>query len=276
VKEKMRNKLSVSKLVWVVEPDVFGQDYNLPFAAKAVGHNVLEWCDDWWETKRWPELTDKLVIFHGSLNNAARISAELPWNPGAFCDIDWLHCSTYFPIVEKWLLNKCWALTTVKELVNQSECVLSRIGSANSFFVRPDSPLKPFSGRVITRNNLTLEALDYGFYYDDENLPIIISPIKTVSCEWRYIIVDGEVVSGSAYEANGRIAKTDNFNKKSLYYATLIAKQLSVLQKVYIIDICECDGELYLLELNPFSGADLYGCDMSAVVKRISDMVLTK
>ena len=26
------------------------------------------------------------------------------------------------------------------------------------------------------------------------------------------------------------------------------------------MDVCEADGRLWLLELNPFSGADLYAC----------------
>jgi hypothetical protein len=34
-------------------------------------------------------------------------------------------------------------------------------------------------------------------------------------------------------------------------------------------------GELYLLELNPFSGADLYAADPSAVVRGIDDVLAT-
>ncbi len=34
-------------------------------------------------------------------------------------------------------------------------------------FVRPDSPLEPFSGRVLERGRISLQALDHGFYYDD-------------------------------------------------------------------------------------------------------------
>jgi len=36
------------------------------------------------------------------------------------------------------------------------------------------------------------------------------------------------------------------------------------------MDVCEADGQLHLLELNPFSGADLYSCDRAAVVSAVS------
>jgi hypothetical protein len=36
------------------------------------------------------------------------------------------------------------------------------------------------------------------------------------------------------------------------------------------MDICEADGELRLLELNPFSGADLYACRLDDVVAAVS------
>jgi len=35
---------------------------------------------------------------------------------------------------------------------------------------------------------------------------------------------------------------------------------------VLVLDTCEGDHALFLLEINPFSGADLYACDRAAVV----------
>jgi hypothetical protein len=36
---------------------------------------------------------------------------------------------------------------------------------------------------------------------------------------------------------------------------------------VYTIDICESEGELYVLELGSFSCAGEYACDLSAIVE---------
>ena len=38
---------------------------------------------------------------------------------------------------------------------------------------------------------------------------------------------------------------------------------------IYIIDICESEGNLHLVEMNPFSGADLYCCDAEQIIKEI-------
>jgi hypothetical protein len=39
---------------------------------------------------------------------------------------------------------------------------------------------------------------------------------------------------------------------------------------MYVLDVCDCDGALKLLELNPFSGADLYAADPDTVVRAVS------
>ena len=39
---------------------------------------------------------------------------------------------------------------------------------------------------------------------------------------------------------------------------------------VYVLDVCQCNGELRLLELNPFGGADLYACDAYAIIDSVS------
>jgi hypothetical protein len=42
---------------------------------------------------------------------------------------------------------------------------------------------------------------------------------------------------------------------------------------VYVLDVCESDGDLRLIEINPFGGADLYACDAISVVRAVTDVV---
>lgn len=265
-----------SRLTWVLETDVFRENYGLPTAARAAGHRVVKWNDDWWDASRWPKLDQERVIFHGSLGNASRIAAELPWQPGAFCDTARFHCSAYYPSATQWLLNRKWSLTTVAELVNDPLPTLESIDAVERFFVRPDSPLKPFAGRVVDRDALSLEALDHGFYYDDLALPIVVAPVTSVDGEWRYVVVAGEIVAGSAYQADGRVALPDDPKGEPWRYAASVASSLPAPEALYVLDICESGGELRLLELNPFSGADLYACDAAAVAEHIARFVASK
>ncbi len=56
-------------------------------------------------------------------------------------------------------------------------------------------------------------------------------------------------------------------------FAAHIAAALEPPEPVYVLDVCECDGELHLLELNPFSGADLYDCDLDTIVRAVAHAV---
>jgi hypothetical protein len=174
---------------WVLEREVFNDNHDrLARAASTAGHKVISWDDFWWEDGNWPSLENEHTIFHGSLGNANRIASELPWRPGVFCNTPAFACHAWYEKAKMWLLHEKWVFSTVAEFVAEPERFLVEIGSTESFFVRPDSPLKPFSGRVIEREKLSFEALDYGFYYEDKNLPIVITPVSEVDMEWRFVI----------------------------------------------------------------------------------------
>ncbi|MCB9660030.1 MAG: ATP-grasp domain-containing protein [Sandaracinaceae bacterium] len=253
---------------WVLEPDVFGSGFSLADAARAAGHEVSLWDDAFWDTGRWPRPAGH-AVFHGSLGNAARIARELPYRPGSFCAVDAFHCSAWYPHAEPWLLQKGSRLLTVAQAVAEA-------ASLPDVFVRPDSPLKPFAGRVVPAGQMSLSALDFGFYYDDPALPVVLAPVRSIAREWRYVVVDREVVAGSAYESDGRRALPDDPDGRPFQFASEVARALTPPEPVYVLDMCESDGELYVLELNPFSGADLYACDPAAIVAAVAAHLATR
>lgn len=141
-------------------------------------------------------------------------------------------------------------------------------------FVRPDSPLKPFSGRVLDRVGITAAALDHGFYYDDDRLPVVVTPVVEVGEEWRFVVAEGRVVAGSGYVADGR-ASTGSLaeDHAAWVFAEDVVARLPAPERVFVVDVCETPAGLRLLELNPFSGADLYDCDRDAVVAGVGRAV---
>ncbi|MEM7385179.1 MAG: hypothetical protein AAF514_09570 [Verrucomicrobiota bacterium] len=80
----------------------------------------------------------------------------------------------------------------------KAEGIATKLGSPRSLFLRPDSPLKPFSGRVVEVKDISLEKLDHGFYYEDETLPVVAAPVRQVGNEWRFVVASQRVVAGSA------------------------------------------------------------------------------
>ncbi len=144
------------------------------------------------------------------------------------------------------------------------------LGSSEKIFIRPDSPLKPFSGRVVDVASLTLAALDFGFYFDDETLPVVVAPVRRIDREWRFVIVRQTVITGSAYDPATRTASPTQDTDKAAILAHEIATHIPPPADAYVLDICETEGSLRLLELNPFGGADLYACDPHAIVSALS------
>lgn len=256
-------------ITWVLEADVFQSgDQNLRAAASALGHDTIRWSDDWWQSGKWPRLDGQAVVFRGSLENAARVRQQLPWRPGSFCDVAAFHCSAWYPRANPWLLHEEWRLIAADELA-QDPAAVANLASPDTVFVRPDSPLKPFTGRAVPLAKLTLESLDYGFYFDDTKLPVIVAPIRRIDNEWRFVVAGGRVVAGSEYVAAGRQGSGVVMAGPVWEFGGHIARQLAPPEIVYVMDICQIGGQLRLLELNPFSGADLYDCPVDEVVRSV-------
>jgi len=75
------------------------------------------------------------------------------------------------------------------------------------------------------------------------------------------------VVAGSSYGADGRRAGTALAPSSEVWqHADQLSTRLADIDKAFVLDMCRTPDGMRLLELNPFSGADLYACDRSAVV----------
>jgi hypothetical protein len=259
-------------MTWILEMEAFPNGDCLAQAATLAGDRVIAWQDEWWPLNSWPKL-DQPCLFHGSLGNADRVRRELPWRPGAFCNTTAFACSAWYPHAKESLLHDRWEVIPAARLVETAEQVFDRFGG-DAVFARPDSPLKPFSGRVVKRGKLTLAALDHGFYYEDTTLPVVVAPVREVKREWRYVVVDRRVVAGSGYLPDGRTATPDSPSGEPWKFAARVAQALPPPDPVYVLDVCESPDGLHLLELNPFSGADLYACDGSEIVGHVHALLM--
>ena len=210
------------------------------------------------------------VLFHGSLGNADRIRRTLPWRPGVYCEAEAFQCSAWYPRARPWLLHREWRVMPANMLVADPAAALAPLGPCEAVFVRPDSALKPFSGRVLPLAEISLAALDHGFYYDDPGLPVVVAPVRSLGREWRYVVVDRNVLAGTAYASDGRSALADDPTGLPWTFASELAGRLDPPEAVYVMDLCEADDQLRLLELNPFSGADLYACRTDDLVDAVS------
>jgi hypothetical protein len=155
--------------------------------------------------------------------------------------------------------------TTVRALVDDPAVALKPLGNPAQVFVRPDSALKPFSGRQLAVSSLSLDVLDHGFYYEDENLPVVVSSAKSIDHEWRFVLAEGNVVAGCEYDVERR-GRALAVPEAARTLAEKVASAAWQPAPIYVVDVGDVNGAIRVMELNPFSGADLYKCDARAVV----------
>jgi hypothetical protein len=263
----------MSAVTWVLESDIFPETHApIRSAIRELGFTLIDWSDSWWANGIPSDVPSESVVFHGSLGNAAQITNQLDWSPGSYCPVQAFHCSSWYDSAREWLVHTDWHLVPANELVADAPAVAATIHASGSFFVRPDSPLKPFSGRVVDIDSISLSKLDHGFYYEDETLPVVVAPLRQIGNEWRFVIVSGNVVAGSAYDPATRKPVVASLDSAAATFAASVASSIPAPADVYILDVCECDDQLRLLELNPFGGADLYACDAKAIVQAVSEI----
>jgi hypothetical protein len=101
---------------------------------------------------------------------------------------------------------------------------------------------------------------------------VIASP-QPISREWRVVVIEDQIVSGSQYAVGGERAIAVDFPSEVHAFAE---SMLSAVRwrpdPAFMLDVCESAGRLWLVELNSFSGSWLYQCELSAVVSAASEL----
>jgi hypothetical protein len=260
---------------WLIEVGVFPETASRVCAAiEARGDRWTRYVDGIAEAELPPR--EACVVFWGSLGAAYRDRVAARWRPGAIGDIEQFRVASYAPRLGPLLANTDAVTTTVRDLVEKRQDVLARLHRPQRVFVRPDSALKPFAGRVLDASAIDRSALDHGFYYDDDALPIVVAPARQIHREWRTVVAEGRVVTGCAYTADRRSAE-ETLPEPVRAIAGQVARGDWQPAPIYIVDVAEVDSQVCVLELNPFSGADLYRCDPYAVIEvvaRISERLI--
>ena len=245
--------LLVGARTWIIETELNAAAERVAAAARASGCPVIRWSIG--DPK--PALPDRECVFLGSLTTC-------PGMPGVLGDPERLRVSRWLPRVGALALNR--------EVVFSTVGALGRVRDGLPWarvFARPDSAMKPFAGRVLAREQLSAGALDHGFYYDDLELPIVLAPARAVAEEWRFVVVDRRVVASCGYTADGR-AGLERAPPPAAVDVAYRSAELAPEDHV-VLDVCRvADDGYFLVEYNLLSGADLYACDVDAIVRALA------
>ena len=218
------------------------------------------------------------VVFYGSLNLARQLQREKPWVPGPICNFTNMCCKTYYSYWGKYLFNQDYIMLPMLEIKRRREEIFKQFGIDDTIWIRPDSGAKTFAGQTVPLEFLDQEFELFGNYAAkpiDEIIVIISSP-KVIDKEWR-VVVSAEYgpIAGSLYKEDGKLNIKECGSAEVYGYVNDICC-LSDWHpdKMYTVDVCLSNGELYLLEANSFSCSGLYACDPEPIIEIASKVAL--
>jgi len=268
---------------WLVERDVFPEnEIKLTVALKTLGIQVkttaLSEIEEVGYSKAeylpYPADKEECVVFYGSLNMMRALMRKTKWYPCGWCNLDHMQCTEYYLDYGKYLLNSNYTMMPLQEVIRQKAFILRTFGVNGEVFIRPNSGFKEFSGRVIKENMFDMKYFDFGFYFNDPSLIVVVSSAKRIEKEWRFVVCDRKAITGSQYKANLEVDIAPGYPSEAFALADKIAKENWQPDGMYTVDICESDGNFYLLEINSFSCSGLYDCDLDIIAEEASKLAI--
>lgn len=206
------------------------------------------------------------TVFYGATGFIDKVHSSGMWRPGVwFNETNFLY-STFIKEYGSLALNDKCSMVRIRDFKPED------VKYEEYVFIRPNKDLKEFTGQVIKveefNNWMSKLQTNNGEYIDQDTVIVIAKP-WTIQNEWRLFVVDKKIVTGSRYKLSGKINYDSNLPGKVVGFAEAAIRQYAP-APVFVMDICECGGELYLLENNCFHSSGFYVSNISEIVKHVS------
>ena len=100
---------------------------------------------------------------------------------------------------------------------------------------------------------------------------LVAAAPQEIGREWRVVVSGDEVIAGSQYAIAGtRTIASGAPNEVLDFVRSVLADVRWRPDNLFMLDVCESEGQLRLVELNSFSCSWLYACDLPRVVDAAS------
>jgi hypothetical protein len=219
-----------------------------------------------------PLADDACVIGYGTAPFAREIQLHRRWSPGVWYAAENLDCTAYYPHFAANLLNRRHEMLFGVEAIACRDRLFDEFGRDGQVFIRPTGSNKQFVGRL---TDLESFAEDLAPARIDRTCRVVVAEPQTIGREWRLVVIDGCVVTGSQYSDGCERSIVGGTPKAVIEFAERAIREAAwTPDPAFMIDIGECDGELRVIELNGFSTSWLYAADFRIVAARASDLAL--
>ena len=220
-----------------------------------------------------PDIPDDMpTVFYGGTNFINNVHLSKRWKPGAFFGDTFSYCRYYEGFGANMLGEPTF--TTLREFSS------SHREDSAQFFVRPDADLKMFAGEVMRFGDVVRWERNLRHGVDCSKHPgltpdtkIVVSPPYAISHEWRLFVVGGRVSSGSHYRSKHNLDIREELPDAVVRFAEQRTQEWSPAD-VFVMDVGESAGNLYVIECNCFNSAGFYSSDVEKIMTDVSEAVI--
>jgi hypothetical protein len=287
---------NMKKVKWIIDKYIFEEyEDKLATAIKNSGSDVYFY--DEMKNLTFKEFLDKnftekdIVVYHGSLQHGRTIS-HMPIYPATFMTIDNYECYKYYGYFGDNLLNSEYLMMGLNDVIRNKYFLQYSLIPANQIstipydklklFIRPSNGYKSFAGQLVSLENLEsdINVLSQSYGGIDNDTLVLLSNAQSILEEYRFITIDGEVVSGALYMDEKNMGTHKPYFDKEcndLVAFEFARKMTKIYQpdKAYTIDVCKTSEDEYkLLEINSFNCASMYGCNYDKVVEATNKLAI--
>jgi len=183
------------------------------------------------------------------------------WDPGCYFNENF-DARKWSPAYGKDMLNSDAVFCKFKDVPLDYE----------EIFIRPCEDLKLFTGEVTSRDKFK-EWQERVLTMDSESTLtketyVAVSMPKKINREYRFFVVDGEIVTGSLYKIGRTVTTSIAVEPAALKFAQRMVRKWSP-HKVFVIDVAHTPEGYKVIEINCANGAGFYSCDVSKLVQAI-------
>ena len=259
---------------WIVDTSILENrvNGNLVQILQDRGHEVFQCA--FFKNTPLPEIPfreEDCVVVYGSHQFNRAIRAVRNFQPGSLGLVDRTEVNAYMSNLPlEWMLNREGVMTTWAQF-QQRRDFWFRIFPGSRVFVRPNSGFKVFTGTTVSdaewdNDILGLEKCTGVM----SETPMMVAPAQEILGEFRFVVADRKVVAGSEYRWDNVLDIRRDWPEECHALAEQVAGHPWQVDVAYTCDVALTPEGAKVVELNSFSCAGLYACDLEKVVDGVS------
>lgn len=139
-------------------------------------------------------------------------------------------------------------------------------------WIRSNSGSKLFTGGIFDEPTYIVER-DYLEQHNLKDIEFVTAEPKIIGKEWRLIIINDTVISGSLYMDKGEVVTDSKLPQEVVDFATeWVKKHHYLFPQGYVLDVCEHEDQYKVVEVNNLLTSGWYNSDIDKIVYHITHL----